>query len=157
MEIAEGQYVTTDFMTMANTSESHRISFNLFAMNNGFFDGRLRVYSPGVAVKPHPRVRLQVNYSRSEVRLPQENGDFNTNLVVLRSLVALSPDAFIRGLLQWNDDDGNFSGNVQLRWNYRPGSDIYVVYNERQPFGMDSGEPSYRELLAKLTWYWVPG
>ena len=154
--IEEGQYTTTDFMTMANTSESRRISFNLFAMNNGFFDGRLRVYSPGLAVRPHPRVRLQVNYSRSEVRLPQENGDFNTNLVVLRGLVALSPDAFIRGLLQWNDDDGNFSGNVQLRWNYRPGSDIYVVYNERQPFGMDSDEPSYRELLAKLTWYWVP-
>lgn len=155
--IEEGQYTTSDLMTMVNTSESRRVSFNLFAMNNGFFDGRLRVYSPGLAVRPHPRVRLQVNYSRSEVRLPQENGDFNTNLVVLRGLVALSPDAFIRGLLQWNDDDGNFSGNVQLRWNYRPGSDIYVVYNERQPFGMDSDEPSYRELLAKLTWYWVPG
>ncbi len=155
--IEEGQYTTTNFMTMANTSESRRVSFNLFAMNNGFFDGRLRVYSPGVAVRPHPRLRLQVNYSRSEVRLPQDNGHFNTNLVVLRGLVALSPDAFIRGLLQWNDDDGNFSGNVQLRWNYRPGSDIYVVYNERQPFGIDSTEPSYRELLAKLTWYWVPG
>ena len=88
--IEEGQYTTTDFMTMANTSESRRVSFNLFAMNNGFFDGRLRVYSPGVAVRPHPRVRLQVNYSRSEVRLPQENGHFNTNLVVLRGLVALS-------------------------------------------------------------------
>jgi len=157
VEIEEGQYTTSDLMTMLNTSESRRISFNLFAMNNGFFDGRLRVYSPGLAVRPHPRVRLQVNYSRSEVRLPQENGHFNTNLVVLRGLLALSPDAFIRGLLQWNDDDGNFSGNVQLRWNYRPGSDIYVVYNERQPFGMDSDEPSYRELLAKLTWYWVPG
>ena len=155
--IEEGLYTTTDFMTMGETSASRPISFNVFAMNNGFFDGRLRVYSPGLAVRPHPRVRLQVNYSRSEVRLPQENGDFNTNLVVLRGLVALSPDAFIRGLLQWNDDDGNFSGNVQLRWNYRPGSDIYVVYNERQPFGPDSSEPSYRELLTKLTWYWVPG
>ena len=157
VEIDEGRYTTSDLMTMVNTSQSRRVSFNLFAMNNGFFDGRLRVYSPGLAVRPHPRVRLQVNYSRSEVRLPQENGHFNTNLVVLRGLVALSPDAFIRGLLQWNDDDGNFSGNVQLRWNYRPGSDIYVVYNERQPFGMDSDEPSFRELLAKLTWYWVPG
>ena len=155
--IEEGQYTTTDIMMMANTSQSRRVSFDLFAMSNGFFDGRLRVYSPGVAVRPHPRVRLQVNYSRSEIRLPQENGRFNTNLVVLRGLLALSPDAFIRGLLQWNDDDGNFSGNVQLRWNYRPRSDIYVVYNERQPFGMDSDEPSYRELLTKLTWYWVPG
>ena len=157
VEIEEGQYTTTDFMTMIETSQSRRISFSLFGMNNGFFDGRLRVYSPGVAVRPHPRVRLQVNYSRSEIRLPQENGDFNTNLVVLRGLVALSPDAFFRGLLQWNDDDGNFSGNVQLRWNYRPGSDIYLVYNERRPFGMESTEPTYRELLTKVTWYWVPG
>ena len=155
--IEEGQYTTSDFLMSTATTQSRRISFNLLATNNGFFDGRLRVYSPGVAVRPHPRVRLQMNYSRSEIRLPQENGDFNTNLLVLRGLVALSPDAFIRGLLQWNDDDGNFSGNVQLRWSYRPGSDIYVVYNERQPFGVDSMEPSYRELLAKFTWYWVPG
>ena len=157
VEIDEGQYTTNDFMAMLMTSESRRASFNLFAMNNGFFDGRLRVYSPGLAVRPHPRLRLQVNYSRSEIRLPQENGDFNTNLIVLRGLVAISPDAFIRGLLQWNDDDGNFSGNVQLRWNYRPGSDVYLVYNERRPFGMESEDPAYRELLAKLTWYWVPG
>ena len=89
--IEEGLYTTTDFMTMGETSASRPISFNVFAMNNGFFDGRLRVYSPGLAVRPHPRVRLQVNYSRSEIRLPQENGHFNTNLVVLRGLVALSP------------------------------------------------------------------
>ena len=157
VEIDEGQYTTNDFMGMVNTSESRPLSFQMFHLNNGFFDGRLRVYSPGVAVKPHPRVRLQVNYSRSEIRLPQENGDFDTNLVVLRGLLALSPDAFVRGLLQWNDDDGNFSGNVQLRWNYRPGSDIYLVYNERRPYGMESSEPAYRELLGKLTWYWVPG
>ena len=155
--IEEGRYTTTDVMGMANTSESRRVSFNLFTMNSGFFDGRLRVFSPGVAVKPHPRVRLQVNYSRSEIRLPQEGGDFNTNLVVLRGLLALSPDAFVRGLLQWNDDDDKFSGNVQLRWNYRPGSDVYLVYNERRPFGLESAEPAYRELLGKLTWYWVPG
>ena len=157
VEIDEGQYTTNDFMGMFNTSESRPLSFQMFHLNNGFFDGRLRVYSPGVAVRPHPRVRLQVSYSRSEIRLPQENGDFDTNLVVLRGLLALSPDAFVRGLLQWNDDDGNFSGNVQLRWNYRPGSDIYLVYNERRPYGMESSEPAYRELLGKLTWYWVPG
>ncbi len=155
--ISEGQYSTNDFMAMTETSRSRPISFQMFHLNNGFFDGRLRVYSPGVAVRPHPRVRLQVNYSRSEIRLPQEDGEFNTNLVVLRGLLALSPDAFVRGLLQWNDDDGNFSGNVQLRWNYRPGSDVYLVYNERRPYGMESSEPAYRELLAKLTWYWVPG
>ena len=157
VEIAEGEYRTTDVLYMLESSQSRRLSVNMFGMNNGFFGGRLRIYSPGVAFRPHPRLRLQLNYSRSEVRLPQEGGDFDTNLMVLRGLVALSPDAFVRGLLQWNDDDGNFSGNVQLRWTYRPGSDFYVVYNERRPFGAKAADPARRELLAKLTWYWIPG
>ena len=155
--IEEGEYRTRDVMAMLNTSESRRISLSLFAMNNGFFDGRLRVISPGVAFRPHPRLRVGVNYSRSEIRLPREGGHFNTNLIVLRGLVALSPNAFARGLLQWNDDEDDFSGNMQFRWTYRPGSDLFVVYNERRPFGPGSGGPTHRELLAKLTWYWIPG
>ena len=157
VEIAAGEYRAGAVLYMVDTSQSRRVSFNLFGMNRGFFGGRLNVYSPGVAFRPHPRIRLQVNYSRSEVRLPQENGDFDTNLIVLRGLIALSPDAFVRGLLQWNDDDGNFSGNVQLRWTYAPGSDFFLVYNERRPFGSRASDPSRREVLAKATWYWTPG
>lgn len=157
VEIASGEYRTRGVMYMADTSQSRRVSFNLFGMNRGFFGGRLHVYSPGVAFRPHPRIRLQVNYSRSRIRLPQENGGFDTNLVVLRGLIALSPDAFVRGLLQWNDDDGNFSGNVQFRWTYAPGSDFFLVYNERRPFGSRASDPSRREVLAKATWYWNPG
>ena len=157
VEIAAGEYRTDDLFYMAESSQSRRLSVNFFGMSRGFFDGRLRVYSPGVAFRPHPRLRLQVNYSRSQIRLPQEGGDFDTNLIVLRGLVALSPDAFVRGLLQWNDDDGNFSGNVQLRWTYRPGSDFFLVYNERRPFGAEATDPARREVLAKATWYWTPG
>ncbi len=156
--IDDGEYWNTRFMTMAETSRSRRVSLNLFAMNSGFFDGRLRILSPGVAVRPHPRLRLQVNYSRNEIRLPQEGGDFNTNLIVLRALAALSPDAFVRALLQWNDDDGDFSANVQFRWTWRPGSDLYLVYNDRRPYGFDSADVAKtRDLILKLTWYWVPG
>ena len=157
VEIAGGEYRTTSVMGMANTSESRRLSLNLFAMTGGFFDGRLRVFSPGASFRPHPRLRFGIDYSRSEIRLPQEGGDFDTNLIVFRGLIALSPDAFLRGLLQWNDDDGDFSGNIQLRWTYRPGSDLFVVYNERRPFGADSGITGYRELLAKITWYHTAG
>ena len=157
VEIAAGEYRTADLFYMLDSSQSRRLSASFFGMSRGFFDGRLQVWSPGVAFRPHPRLRLQVNYSRSQIRLPQENGDFDTNLIVLRGLVAISPDAFVRGLLQWNDDDGNFSGNVQLRWTYRPGSDFFLVYNERRPFGAEASDPARREVLAKATWYWTPG
>jgi len=155
--IEEGDYETNSFFLMANSSESRPFSLNLFTIRRGFFDGTLRILSPGVSVRPHPRIRLGVNYSRSDIELPQPGGDFTTNLVILRGLVALSPDAFLRGLLQWNDDEGAFSGNVQLRWTYRPGSDIFLVYNDRRPFGTESDVETRRELLVKATWYWVPG
>ncbi len=158
VEIAAGEYRTTNLMTMLETSRSRRVSLNLFAMETGFFDGELRVLSPGVAVRPHPRLRFQINYSRNRVRLPQEGGDFETNLIVLRGLAALSPDAFVRALLQWNDDEGDFSGNVQLRWTWRPGSDLYVVYNDHRPWSASPADIRHdRELIVKATWYWVPG
>ena len=158
VEIAAGEYRTTNLMTMLETSRSRRVSLSLFAMETGFFDGELRVLSPGVAVRPHPRLRFQLNYSRNRVRLPQEGGDFETNLVVLRGLAALSPDAFVRALLQWNDDEGDFSGNVQFRWTWRPGSDLYLVYNDHRPWGASPADIRHdRELIVKATWYWVPG
>ncbi len=158
--IEAGEYHANAVLGMLNSSESRRVSVNVFAMSTGFFDGTLRMASPGVSVRPHPRVRLGVNYQRNQIRLPQPGGDFNTNLFIVRGLVALSADAFVRGLLQWNDDDETFSGNVQLRWHYAPGSDFYLVYNDRRPYGGvlgGPGDPARRELVAKLTWYWVPG
>ncbi len=155
--IEEGTYRNSAFMVSGASSESRRLSLDIFAMRNGFFDGTLRVFTPGFSVRPHPRIRLGMSYSHRDVRLPQPGGDFTTNLIVLRGMVALSPEAFIRGLLQWNDDKGAFSGNVQLRWNYRPGSDIFLVYNDRRPFGALSDVAGRRELLIKATWYWVPG
>ncbi len=157
VEIEEGTYRNSAFMLMGSSSQSRRLSLNLFVMRNGFFDGTLRVLAPGFAVRPHPRVRVGVSYSQSDIRLPQPGGAFTTNLVILRGMIALSPDAFLRGLLQWNDDEGAFSGNVQLRWTWRPGSDIFVVYNDRRPFGAGSDVETRRELLMKATWYWVPG
>ncbi len=157
--IEAGEYVTRQLVGMFESSESRRLSGNLFTMTSGFFGGTLRVFSPGIAFRPHPRVRFRWNYSRSEIRLPQPGGAFDTNLLILRGFAALSPDAYIRGLLQWNRDaeDDNFSGNIQLRWTYAPGSDLYLVYTERRSLFADAAEPDRRELLVKATWYWSPG
>ncbi len=155
--IEEGTYENPSYFMMAESSQSRRLSVNLFALRNGFFDGTLRVIAPGFAIRPHPRVRFGLSYSRSDIRLPQPGGDFTTNLVILRGMLALSPDAFIRGLLQWNDDEGAFSGNLQLRWTWRPGSDFFLVYNDRRPYGLGSDVDVRRQLLMKATWYLVPG
>jgi hypothetical protein len=43
-----------------------------------------------------------------------------------------SPNAFVRALLQFNDDSQEALANVLFRYSYRPGSDLFVVYNDER-------------------------
>ena len=37
---------------------------------------------------------------------------------------------FVSALLQYNSSNDSLSTNLRLRWEYRPGSELFVVYNE---------------------------
>ena len=39
---------------------------------------------------------------------------------------------FTSALLQYNTAVNAVSANVRLRWEYRPGSELFVVYNEQR-------------------------
>jgi hypothetical protein len=43
---------------------------------------------------------------------------------------------FAGALIQYNSSTHSFSSNVRFRWEYQPGSDLFVVYSEgRDMFG----------------------
>ena len=42
----------------------------------------------------------------------------------------MTPLMFASALLQYNSATNSVSANVRLRWEYRPGSELFVVYNE---------------------------
>ena len=37
---------------------------------------------------------------------------------------------FLGGLVQYNSGNDSFSTNFRLRWEYMPGSELFVVYTE---------------------------
>ena len=37
---------------------------------------------------------------------------------------------FFSGLLQYNSSTESLSTNLRLRWEYQPGSELFVVYND---------------------------
>jgi hypothetical protein len=39
---------------------------------------------------------------------------------------------FVSALLQSNSDTRTMATNVRLRWEYRPGSELFVVYNDER-------------------------
>ena len=82
-------------------------------------DGRIEI-SPKLSLEP----RLQVNW------IDLVEGAFTTNLVSTRFTYTLSPRLFVGGLLQYNSSSDSLNTNVRLRWEYEPGSDLFVVYTE---------------------------
>ena len=60
------------------------------------------------------------------------NGSFRTDLARTRINYTFSPRMFVSGLLQFNSTNNTLATNVRLRWEYSPGSELFLVYTEEQ-------------------------
>jgi len=96
-----------------------------------FYDGHLT--SVGVnrgRVEVLPQLSLEPSVSLNWVRLPGQS--INTVLGVTRVNYTFSPRMFLSGLVQYNSSAESFSANLRLRWEYAPGSEIFLVYTEER-------------------------
>ncbi len=93
--------------------------FNGSIRSIGFRRARL-VLMPRLAVEP----TLSVNW----IETPR--GAFRTDLLVSRITWTLSPRLFFSGLIQYNSASETVASNLRLRWEYSPGSELFVVYTE---------------------------
>jgi len=83
------------------------------------YDGRIELTSQ-LAVEP----RVSVNW----IDLPV--GRFTTRLFGSRLTYTATTRAALSALIQYNSSSGTLSSNVRFRWEYRPGSDLFVVYSD---------------------------
>jgi hypothetical protein len=49
-----------------------------------------------------------------------------------RTDYGFSARMFLSALLQYSSADHTFSSNVRYRWEYRPGSELFVVWTDEQ-------------------------
>ncbi len=47
-----------------------------------------------------------------------------------RTLYTMTPRMFLTALVQYSSSTTSLSGNVRFRWEYQPGSELFVVYTE---------------------------
>ena len=78
-------------------------------------------------------------------------GSFMTNLIGSRITNTMTPRMFLSALLQYNASSNSVATNVRLRWEYRPGSELFVVYNDQRDT-LHSGFPTLtnRALIVKI-------
>ena len=96
-----------------------------------WYDGHLTSagFSRG-RVEVTPKLSLEPSVSFNRVEVPAE--DFDTWLAVTRVNYTFSPRMFVSALVQYNSSNDSFSANARLRWEYSPGSEIFLVYTEER-------------------------
>ncbi|MEQ1855407.1 MAG: DUF5916 domain-containing protein [Longimicrobiales bacterium] len=103
----------------------------------GFYDGDLTSvgFSRG-RVEVFPQLSLEPSISHNWVRLPGQS--FDTFLAASRITFTFTPRLFMSALMQYNSANDRVSANVRMRWEYRPGSELFLVYTEeRDTFDFD--------------------
>ncbi|MEC8932631.1 MAG: hypothetical protein VYB08_14505, partial [Candidatus Latescibacterota bacterium] len=119
----------------------------------GFFGGTRRRADVEISYKANEQVSLESAYEINHVELPA--GSFTTHRASQRMLLTLSTDLYIRGLAQWNSQREVVGGNLLLGYRYKPGSDLFLVYNHLFDTD-DSLHQLDRSIQLKLAYYWSP-
>ena len=105
---------------------------------------------------PRQTLLIENSFTHNRISLPGAPL-YTTNTLSTRVSYALSPTLFTKAFVQYNDDRRVASANLLLWWVYRPGSDLYVVYNqgwETDIPGPEALRVRSRSLSVKLT-YWL--
>ena len=79
-------------------------------------------------------------------------GDFTSTLFTTRATYTMTPRMSASGLMQYNSAASSLSTNVRFRWEYQPGSDLFVVLTDNRDT-VPTGFPELRNraLIVKFT------
>ena len=129
--IPVGVYDFSDVQASYSFGQQRPASGSASLQYGHFYDGTITALSlSGARVAVTKQLSVEPNVSINRVTLP--HGDFTTRLFRARSDYAFSPRMFASGLVQYNSADNTFSSNLRYRWEYSPGSELFVVYTDER-------------------------
>ena len=154
--IPTGGYDFSSTRVAFNLGPQRLVAANVEAEHGTFYSGPRTAVTVGRGrFNLTPQLSAEPTYSVNWIRLAE--GAFTTHLLGSRVTYTMSPQKFVSALVQHNSSTNAVAANVRLRWEYRPGSELFVVYNEQRagPAGRPSAdgfpELGNRALIVKLT------
>jgi hypothetical protein len=77
-----------------------------------------------------PQFSVEPTYTVNWIDLPA--AAFTSHLAGSRVTYTFTPRMFASALIQFNSLSNTVAANARLRWEYRPGSELFVVYNDER-------------------------
>ena len=135
--IAPGGYSFSDVAFSYGFGAQRRASGTIKVQAGHFYDGNIQsvTIGPGSTFSS-ARIailqRLAVEPTFSITRVDRPASSFTTRLVRARVDYGFSPLMFASALVQYNSADRAFSTNLRFRWEYAPGSELFLVYTDER-------------------------
>ncbi|HUE87336.1 MAG TPA: DUF5916 domain-containing protein [Vicinamibacterales bacterium] len=162
-ELPIGGYSWTSYSAGFNSNQARRVYGSVNGEAGGYYNGDRQSIRAAVNFQLGRTLLLEPNYTKNWITLPGRP-TYETNTLNFRVSQSFSPDLFVKGFVQYNDERRTASFNFLFWYIYKPGSDLYIVYNEgretdlagRSSIGSRQGwsRPRNRSLALKMT-YWL--
>ena len=146
--IPVGEYDFQKVRTSYQFGPQRKISGWANVGHGSFFGGTRTEASLRSRAEVTPQLSVEPQISVDWVNLPA--GAFTSTLAGSRVTYTASPRMFVGALVQYNSSSSALNTNIRFRWEYQPGSDIFVVYSEGRentlgPERLRAQEPRIRD------------
>ena len=147
--VPQAGYDNTTASASYSLANNHRVAGRFIASIGRFYDGTRTEAGYSGRVTLLPQFAMEPSVSLAWVRLPY--GDFDARLLANRVTWTPTTRLFVSSLMQFNVDAKTLSSSVRLRWEYRLGSDLFVVYSDGRDTSRGSAALLNRTLAVKAT------
>ncbi len=146
-----GGYAYDDVRASYQMGPQRRVSGSFSGSAGSFYDGTKKEAGYRGRVEITPKLSLEPGLSWNWVRL--QEGSFTAKLVTARVSYGASPRMNVAGLVQYNSASEALSTNLRFRWEYKPGSELFVVYSEGRDTALGRRLPRIetRSFVIKVT------
>ena len=132
--IPVGRYSFRDVELSYNFGPQRPYSGRLSVLKGDYFTGdRTSIGFNQARIEILPQLSLELGLEFNWINFPDQeafDGQFNQHVARTRVNYSLSPRMYLSGLVQYNSGSDSFSSNFRLRWEWAPGSELFIVYTE---------------------------
>lgn len=159
--IPNGVYHFTRHQLTYGSGQDRRFTYNFFERFGGYYGGTLNEFRVRGNYRASPKFSISASETWDLFRLPVPNGNFSVVLASLQGNYSFSRFLTFTTILQMDTSNTRgASANLRLRYNYRPDSDLYIIYNVGTQFASiaPANPPQVREtrFAVKYTYSFAP-
>ena len=150
-----GLYHFTRHQLTYGSGQDRRFTYNFFERFGGYYGGTLNEFRVRANYRATSKFSVSASETWDRFRLPLEHGRFSVVLASLQANYSFNRFLTFTSLIQMDTSNTQaLSTNFRLRYNYRPDSDIYVIYNLGTQFASiaPANPPQVRETRLAVKW-----